>query len=635
MRIKLILILLIALLFLPTTIVEAMEEDTKIVELFTVEINGFYSQEGDSPAVIYEEKNGNQYLKLSYSSGDYSTFYFDSTAAINKNGLYKFEADVRYNSDLHTDNIFIYIFGEESSTTKTIANNVNEFENYLKPIANSEWKKLTFYFTIDDYYQNFYECFKFGFNTHGDKYNFIDIDNINISIASEMEFGKDNIDVNGDFEHFEDGYQLDTPGWHNNDSLCVEERFENSIIIEEGNKVLKLYTSIHNDTNIIKSLKLDVAQEGWYKLSFNAKGGANFKTDNIGFKIFDSNGLMVNNVAVNYSKISNKKWTTIETLFYVEKNTSPEWINLTLWVYTNNAENPDAKNYLLIDDLAIYRNTSGGEFGKNLFEAGAIEEFDARKGEKIHDIHYDSLVTKYPYRKEIISVDALKEFAVGKKFIETCKEQNYFGTIGYDVSAVVVEKDGYHSVLLTYDGKQQTKTFASFSYLLDLVEMSTQKYYVLEFDYLSDVVDTDGINVSFIGNDNKDDFLIDLLNCQDGYNQTIGYNRNVYSYEIINNSNGWKHCRLVFKPDIEFKERVTALRFLLNANYNENNKLYLSNIALTEYSDTEYEEFNVDNIPEVKPQEDHLLLIIGIIVGVSLVISIPTVLFIKKRKGGK
>ena len=50
-----------------------------------------------------------------------------------------------------------------------------------------------------------------------------------------MEFGKDNIDVNGDFEHFEDGYQLDTPGWHNNDSLCVEERFENSIISEEGN----------------------------------------------------------------------------------------------------------------------------------------------------------------------------------------------------------------------------------------------------------------------------------------------------------------------------------------------------------------------------------------------------------------
>lgn len=633
MRIKLILILLIGLLFIPAKSVSAQEEDKKIVELFTVSINGFYSQEGDSPAVVYEQKDGNQYLKLSYSSSLYSTFYFDSTEVINQNGVYKFEADIRYNSNLNTDNIFLYLFGEDSSLSKVIAKSASELEKYLSPIKGSEWKRLTYYFTVDDYYQSFYECFKFGFNTLNKKDNFIDIDNIAISIANEMTFNEENIAVNGDFENFVDGYQLNTNGWHNNDSLYVEDRLENSIVSEDGNKVLKLYTSNHNDTNITKGLKLDVAEEGWYKLSFKAKGGTSFKTDNIGFRIYDSNGLMVSDTAVNYNKISSRKWNTIETLFYVNNNSMPQWINLNLWVFTNNQTEANPDNYLLIDDVVINKNISGGEFGKNLFKAGEIVEFDARKGQKIHDITYDSMVVEYPYFKEIISKDALLQFETGKKFIETCKEQNYFGTIGYDVSAVMVDKDGYHSVLLTYDGKQLTKTFASFSYLLDLVEMSTKKYYVLEFDYLADVVDTDGINVSFIGNDNKDDFLIDLLNCQEGYNKTIGYNRNVYTYEIISGSNGWKHCRLVFRPDIEFKERVTALRFLLNANYNQDNKLFLANIALNEYSNTEYENEIVSG-QTVEPEVDNNSLIIWIVVGAVAVISVSTVVIVLKKKGG-
>lgn len=636
MKIKFILVFLIALIVLPVNFVSASEEDKKVVELFSVSINGFYSQEGDSPAVIYEENNGNQYLKLKYSKGNYSTFYFDSTEVINQNGTYKFEADLRYNSNLTTDNIFIYLFGEKSSLAKVIANDVADLKMYLSPIENSKWQKLTFYFTIDDYYQNFYECFKFGFNTLGNAENFIDLDNIKISLASEMKFGNENIDLNGDFENFNSEYHLNTKGWHNNDSLYVEDRLENSIISEEENKVLKLYTSKHNDTSITKALKLDVAEEGWYKLSFKAKGGSNFTTDNIGFKLIGSNGVIVGNTNVNYSKISNQKWTTLETVFYVSENSAPEWINLNLWVFTNNAIDNDVDNYLLIDDISIYKKISGGEFGKNLFKVGEISEFDARKGQKIHDVTYEQLVVEYPYFKEIISKDALLDFNVGKKFIETCKEQNYFGTIGYDVSAVIVEKDGYHSVLMTYDGKQQTKTFASFSYLLDMVEMSTKKYYVLEFDYLADVIDTDGINVSFIGNENKDDFLIDLLNCHEGYNQTIGYNRNVYNYEIISKESGWKHCQLVFKPDIEFKERVTALRFILNANYNKDNKLYLANIALTEHSDVEYATSGNNNTNTNQTPNENGCSGIMVPTFVTLVVLLGSaVVILSKRKGWK
>ena len=177
-KVKFLFIFFITLLFSPNMAVHAGEgEDKKVVEFCPISINDFYTQEGDSPASVYEEKNGNQYFKLSYKDGVNSTFYFDSTAIINRNGVYKFEADVRYNADLQTDSFFLTAFGEIGAIHKNIATSVEMLNKISEPSTQIGWRKITTYFTIDDYYQKFYECFKIGFDTKRNPNNYIDIDN--------------------------------------------------------------------------------------------------------------------------------------------------------------------------------------------------------------------------------------------------------------------------------------------------------------------------------------------------------------------------------------------------------------------------------------------------------------------------
>lgn len=610
---------------------EENNNDTKIVELSSLAINGFLSQEEDSAGVVYQQENGNQYIKLAYSTAQYSSFYFESVECIAQNGTYKFEADIRYSETLDTDNIFINIFGENGAINKTIAESKRELDAIVTPSSIEGWSKLTAYFTITDYYQKFYECLKFGYNTKENKTNYLDIDNIKISFNSSMEFNDANVDANrnGDFESFEANTLLNKEDWQCNDTYYIKDKLENSIIEENGNKVLKLYTSETNHTSITKGITPSITTGGWYQLSFKAKGGSKFKTDNIGYRMISSNGSVVKDTIIDYSKVNSKDWVELTSQFYIYPTSVAEWLNLSLWVFTNNDKRKSENNYLLIDDIKISSVKDDGEFGKNLFYNGEIKDFYASQGRVIHDVSRQYVFNNYPYRKEIISNDVLKQFEVNKKFGENSKEQNYWGTVSYDVPAEIVTEDNYHAVMLSYDGKQQTKTYSSLSYLLDLVEMSTQKYYFLEFDYKLVNEDSDIITISFIGSENKPDFEIDLVTAKVGYNQTKGYNRNVYSYEIKEKDDGWRSCCLIFKPDMEFKERVTALRFLINANFNENNKFFISNIALTEYSDVAYENNNVS----IKPKTNKVYLLVA---GGAILIALSVlVICLAKKKRGK
>ena len=605
--------------------------DTKIVELSSLAINGFLSQEEDSAGAIYQQENGNQYIKLAYSTAPYSSFYFESVECISQNGTYKFEADIRYSQTLDTDNIFINIFGENGAINKTIAESKSELDAIVTPSSTEGWSKLTTYFTITDYYQKFYECLKFGYNTKENKTNYLDIDNIKISFNSSMEFNDINLDANrnGDFESFEANTLLNQEDWQCNDTYYIKDKLENSIIEENGNKVLKLYTSDSNHTSITKGINPSITTGGWYRLSFKAKGGSKFKTDNIGYRMIGSNGSVVKDTIIDFSKINSKDWIELSSLFYIYPTTEAQWLNLSLWVFTNNDKRKSENNYLLIDDIKITSVKDEGEFGQNLFYNGEIKDFYESQGRVIHNISKQYVYNNFPYRKEIISNDVLKQFDVNKKFAENSKEQYYWGTVSYDVPAEIVTEDNYHAAKLSYDGKQQTKTYSSLSYLLDLVEMSTQKYYFLEFDYKLVNEDSDIITISFIGSENKPDFEIDLATAKVGLNQTKGYNRNVYSYEIKEKEDGWRSCCLIFKPDMEFKERVTALRFLINANFNENNKFFISNIALTEYSDVAYED---NNDITIKPKTNKVyLLIAGGIILIAL--SLLVICLMKKKRG--
>lgn len=635
MKKRLLPILLIPLVFSSTSVrTYAEEPDQKIVELCTISINDFYTQEGDSPAIVYQEQSGNQYFKLAYKDRNYSSFYFDSMECINDDGVYKFEADIRYNADLETDNISIDIFGESGAKSICLATSVEELNSIVEDSSSPGWKKITTYFILDDFYQKFYECFKFGYNTLGNKKNYIDIDNISIFKNEEMIFDTKlpDKDEKGSFESIEENYVFSEKGWHHNDTYYVHDRLENSIVSEKDEKKLKLYTSNKPETSITKSIDTSIGQEGWYQLSFKAKCGKDFKTDNLGYRLSyeteSSKGKLVEESNINYSKINSKNYVEVSSIFYIEESISPTWVGLDLWVFTHNNKIKSENNYLLIDEVTISKKTTADVYSENLFEKGEITNIVKEQGQTYYDTKYGDVIASYPYCKEIISKDFLNKFNEGTKFLESSKEQDYWGTVDYDVAAEVVKVDEQKVVLLTYDGKQQAKTYSSLSYLLDLVELSTNKYYTLEFDYQLKNEDSDTITVSFIGIENKPDFEIDLLTAKVGNNYTKGYNKSVYIYEIIEKDDSWRTCRLVFRPDMEFKERVTALRFLINANYNTNNSLLLKDISLTEYSETPY----LDEIPTPSNNNvKYLPIYIGVGVGV-VVIGIVAVLIIKKRK---
>lgn len=651
MHFKILIVIIISFLLLSPLSVSAAEKEEEIVELSTVSINKFYSQDSDSPAVIYEE-SGNQYLKLKYKPDHrplYSTdnldhsmcsFYFETIDAIYTDGTYKFEADLRYNEGLDTDNIFISLFNaKKGSLNKKIATNIYDLNMLTEEIDGSEWRHLIVYFTIDDFFDINYECFKFGYNTKENLNNFIDMDNLSISRCSNLEFLEENIDANnnGDLNlSVSKKYDLNSIGWHLNNTYYVDSCLENSIITEEENKVIKMYTS-STSTNVTKALKVDFAKEGMYNLSFKAKAGKDFTTNNIGFRIYDSYGIYVGETKISYKDITKDEWVTINTPFYVNKDSKSEWFNLNLWVFTHNLDNNFSKNnYLLIDDIQINK-ANNCELTDNLFSKGDIVKFSRNLGRDVIDVDYELIESKYSYTKEIIGVEDLESFEVGTKFVENCKEQNYWGTLSYDVAAEVVNEDAKKSILLSYDGKQKTKTHSSLSYLLDFVEMSINKYYVLDFDYKlelnsNELDEIDVVSVCFIGADNESDYMIDLLNCKVGNNYTSGVNKDVFTYEIIENGDGWNHCRLIFKPNIDFKQRVTALRFLIDANFNEDNKFHISNISMLEHSDVEYVEY-IPDANEPKSNNKVILYVAIGLVGLSL-ITVGGIL-IKKKVGGK
>ena len=648
MCLKILIAFTMLMLFFSPLHVNAQENEKEVVPLSTVSINGFYSQDSDSPAIVYEEGD-NQFLKLKYSpeyrplysnevNHQMCSFYFETMDSIYQNGTYRFEADLRYSDNLDTDNIFISLFNAKKGyINKIIATNVYDLNNITQKNKNSDWRRLTVYFTINDFFEKNYECFKFGFNTKGNIANYIDLDNISISRCTELNVSNENIDFgnNGDLSFSSEKiYDLNSAGWHLNNTYYVSENCENSIITETDNKVLKLYTSSVS-TDITKSLKSDFAKEGLYILSFKAKAGKDFFTNNIGFRIYDSNGIYVGETNVDYRNINENDWVTITTPFYVNKDSLSHFFNLNLWVFTHNNQIDSLNNYVLIDDIEVHKvNTF--DVGENLFSKGEIEKFAKNIGRKIFDIDYEKIKSQNPFKKEIINPTLFNSYQIGKQFIENCKEQGYWGTINYDVAAEIVEIEGNKAVLLSYDGKQKTKTHSSLSYLLDFVEMSINKYYVLEFDYQleldsNDLGEIDVASVAFIGVDNESDYMIDLLNCHIGENYTSGVNKDVYTYEVTDNGDGWKHCRLIFKPNIDFKQRVTALRFLIDANFNENNKLILSNILMMEYSDVEYASSNAPIISESQPDYTFIYVAIGLIMA-SLIVT--GVFVIKKKVGG-
>lgn len=772
------------------TEVNAEEEDDYILELTNYGINGFYSFGADAPADIFEESNGNQYLKLCNKGTSWSSFYFNSSKQISKNGYYRIQMDIRYDDDLNIDNFFIDLIDGNLNYRKSL--NVPRIKDALdantEAIENSDYRRFVFDFELTDYYSHYYKNVAIGFHNLGSESNNFDIDNINILYSEPLSFDEDvNIDdsVVGDFENFtntiyqgdyeilaengnnflkiisktagakvtkeisptvnearnytlklkvkagnsfngklyfeipnaniskteidltaitsqwqtvsvdfkptantnktsylnfifesanvnEDNYVLiddieiirqnnntnvdadyngnldgvvtniTKSGWTSDHSYYfLDADTENSIIMDGNNQVLKLYSENNSNTAVTKFMDVEALKnQGWYKLQFKAKGGKDLYIETLGFRLQSEDqggGYHANEVTLDSSLIHSEDWVTIEAAFYVPKTSNSSWINLDIWYFGRNdlGEHRSVDNYLLIDDIKIFKAESDITYGDNTFSAGEISGFVKSQGRVDRGL---LSLDSYQYSRELLSKNCLEQFNVGKKFNEISYEQHYFGTIELDVPAEIVTEDNYHAVLLTYDGKSVVKNYSTLTYLFHEFDFTIKNAYKVSFDYKVENESTDIIRFAFVSHDNEDDFMIDLYTAKLGENKTAGVNKDIYTYVITDNGDGWYHVELAFKPNVGFKSRVNSLRFIIAGRFNENNKLYVSNLELKEYSNEE-----LPALPEVRmPSNDVAVernfnwIYIAIGCGVLVLAGAAvTFVIIKKKRGGK
>lgn len=631
------------------------QESEFVVELTDYAINGYYAFSLDNAADVYESERG-QFFRMSHKGAQYSCFYFSTENLIDGNGTYRLEFEARPSDDLVTPNCFVGLMKEDLSQpcAWTVATSKQEIEQ-MEALEDG-FHKVILDFRIDDYYTNFYKFMKIGYDCSETPSGYLDIDNIRLYKGTELVYDETvNVDdvLGGDFENFaalmpeQGSYGFTEPGWTaDNTYYNLAGYTENEVLYEADNHFLKLYSSEKPDTTITKQLSVGGLKEaGWYKLKMDLKGGADFYSDNIGFRLqtADQQGYHGQETNIATSLVEKGQWTTIEVEFYVPNTSDSPWINFDLWVFLRNNEDQykSSENYLMVDNIQFYKAKNTIEFEKNLLTYGNVEGFKTSQGRR----EVPMLSTaEYAYSRWLISEDFLRSYGAGTKLTTAWESQNYLGTIDIDIAPIFGEVDGYYAMKFVHDGKSVVKTYASVTYMLHLFDFTVNNCYKLSFNYKAETEDTDIVRFAFVSNDNEDDFMIDLYDSAVGENKTKGVNKNIYTYTVTDNGDGWKHVELIFKPDVGFKMRVNSMRFLLMTNYNENNRLYIADLGLQEYSNNELKPL----VDRLQPGDDQVegnnqqlqdpscIPVLGVcaVAGVAI-IAVSMIVVVRTRKKGK
>ena len=132
---------------------------------------------------------------------------------------------------------------------------------------------------------------------------------------------------------------------------------ENEIIKEDDNHVLKAYTSNTDHSKFTLPVHRDVANAGIYQISIKAKLGSGATwVDNIGFRLSSNNPLgTVDMVFEGLDTLSSEGWVTLTQTFVISQDVSVDFINADFWVFTHNDVINSVDNYVLIDDVSVYR----------------------------------------------------------------------------------------------------------------------------------------------------------------------------------------------------------------------------------------------------------------------------------------
>lgn len=192
-------------------------------------------------------------------------------------------------------------------------------------------------------------------NTHGEN-NYVLVDNFKIS-----EKGKTanlNSGANNTFESIVFASEtLKSYNWKGM-VYVMPDSLENSLeIIENDNTVLKMYASKYKSPVVTVRGNPSIGGAGIYKLTLDVKAGPDAnRLGSVGFRMYYAEGLLVSDVRFpEVDSVNSDGWVTLETTFKVLSSKNTSYVNIEVFAFTNNDVDSSVNNYLLIDNLSVYK----------------------------------------------------------------------------------------------------------------------------------------------------------------------------------------------------------------------------------------------------------------------------------------
>lgn len=324
--------------------------DATTIDITSVWQKNYSNHSGQSVTIIKDDNN--IYAKLKSSSTSFSSITHAANTSMLKAGTYVVSIDVKLGSafdgtvasGLYNGNAWVY-----SRNNKTID---------VSTANSSTWTTVTYEYTLTEDKTGSYSNLDFGHkpNTVSED-NYILIDNIDVRLkGSDTNLERKN---NYNFEEFFQ-HNLNSSGWHSDGTQDVvyisEDSVENSFITIDNNSVFKAYTSNRIFTNANFNGNEKIATAGLYQLTIKVKGGPDAnRLGSIGFRMFGESFKVVDVRFDGVENINSETWTTLKAVFEVKATKVTSYVNIEIYVYTNNDLNSSVDNYVLIDDLSVYK----------------------------------------------------------------------------------------------------------------------------------------------------------------------------------------------------------------------------------------------------------------------------------------
>ena len=319
-----------------------------------------FANYSDSTVLVLNDGTNSFGKLLPTTNGGSSIITHSANTAILEAGTYIFSMDIKLGSAV------------DGTLSFGIWDDVAWFPGWPKVIIDSssanqdEWTTITYEFTrIEDSTGVFanvdieYTC------VVSDENNYVLIDNImfiNKETSENVNTGNNNT-----FELFFQPLDtlLSTSGWKlglAGDTIYVGYDLENCLIVIDDNTVFKAYTSSEN-SSIDFAGNIAIGQAGLYKMSIKVMLGEDAtNVDNIGFRFYSDVNLGTGDfVFEGLDKLSSEEWVTLELYFNIAETSRPSYININFWFFTHNDEIESLNNYILLDDVAVYRLTAAAK----------------------------------------------------------------------------------------------------------------------------------------------------------------------------------------------------------------------------------------------------------------------------------